>query len=133
MNLLATDLSHSPSSSSHPSDIHSSYEARSGSTGVNGSRAIRGTEEDSGGLGYLDPTKPILDLELVLRPPLLDRGGTNQGLEVRGKRGRGGALERVREKERKGKAGEGRGGEVVVCVRVVQDLKSLKGRKGDTG
>ncbi|WVQ83854.1 hypothetical protein IAT38_005998 [Cryptococcus sp. DSM 104549] len=77
--------------------------------------------DDSGGLGFLDSTKSILELSLDVSPPASADAGKDVP-EPKKRRERG---------VRKEKAG-GKGVESVQ-VKVQQDLTALKGRKGDTG
>lgn len=84
---------------------------------------------DKGGLGFLDSTQSVLDIELILTPPIspsetqlsgrtpkISTGTRSKGRDAKGNK-------RVKGNER-----EIRGG-----VQVQQDLTALKGRKGDTG
>lgn len=69
-------------------------------------------ETAAGGLGFLDGSKPVLEMDLVIQPP---QEGSS-----------GGQL-------RRGKAAKPAVKEVVVPLVVQQDLTALKGRRGDTG
>lgn len=93
-----------------------------------------------GGLGFLDPTQPLLELELVLRPPVLPSSGetTNPAPSVAvavpfpKSKPRSGAHRRsaAASKSREALAPAR---EVVLPVIIQQDLSALKTRKGDTG
>lgn len=102
----------------------------------------------SSGLGFLDSTKSVLELELILSPSPVggsrrDRLGLLDGSSVvdgtatpstNGKgRQKGSALRKSREKEKDTDKEKGKEKEVVIGVKVQQDLTALKGRKGDTG
>jgi hypothetical protein len=83
-------------------------------------------EDNTGGLGSLDSSKPIIELELILRPSQNGVGG-DAGVG----RGQGSEVKVKRNQRKDGKAKKM--DEIVLRVVVVQDLESLKGRKGDTG
>lgn len=70
-------------------------------------------ETAAGGLGFLDGSKPLLEMDLVIQPPQQSSGG-------------GGP-------QRRGKAPKTSVKEVMIPLVVQQDLTALKGRKGDTG
>ena len=77
---------------------------------------------DTGGLGFLDSSLQILELEIVLVPEVVvvDPGAATYTGGYDGRKRRAGRKdERVKE--------------VRLEVKVQQDLMALKGRKGDTG
>lgn len=75
------------------------------------------TEEKAGGLGFLDGSKQLLELDLVISaeptPPVTPPSAAGTG--------------------RKGKGGKPEVKDVVIPLVVQQDLSALKGRRGDTG
>ena len=81
---------------------------------------------EQGGLGFLDSTKSMLQIDLLLTPkpaatPTATHGTTGGAMPRRGRAG-GRAAHRQPQAQ-----------EDVVGVQVQQDLSALKGRKGDTG
>lgn len=94
---------------------------------------VGGRNADSGGLGFLDSTKSILELSLDLTPDSTptsssagDAGRSEPAFAVR--KGRSGKSKSALG----GSAGNGNGVDSIE-VRIQQDLGALKGRKGDTG
>lgn len=88
------------------------------------------------GLGFLDSTKSILELELVLSPDKISAydqatSSTAEGsaLQSRKKLSSGRANKTPQRWNRKGAEEK----ELVLSVKLQQDLAALKGRKGDTG
>jgi hypothetical protein len=91
---------------------------------------LASTDEDDvtgqGGLGFLDSSQAVLQLDLVLKAettkaPIQLQGETQTSKH---KRGRHGARAAVKMQQAQ---------EIHVEVQVQQDLSALKGRKGDTG
>ncbi len=70
-------------------------------------------ETAAGGLGFLDGSKPLLEMDLVIEPPQQSSGGGGH--------------------QKGGKAPKASVKEVLIPLVVQQDLTALKGRKGDTG
>ena len=77
---------------------------------------------DTGGLGFLDSSSQILELEILLSPHVATADPTVPSY-AGGYDGR---------KRRTGKK-EAQAREMRIEVKVQQDLMALKGRKGDTG
>jgi len=77
---------------------------------------------NTGGLGFLDSSSQILELEILLSPhvPVVDTATDAYDATYDGRKRRAG------KKSDKAK-------EVRIDVKVQQDLMALKGRKGDTG
>lgn len=73
--------------------------------------------ESTGGLGYLDATQSILQLDLELVPPM--KGAVPKAAKGRSRRTNGAATSREEA--------------MVVSVQLQQDLHTLKTSKGDTG
>ena len=76
--------------------------------------------QDTGGLGFFDRTKAVLEIELEIPPP------TSSLVDDPISRGRN-----ERRRRSHGKMAEKRAR--VISVRLQQDLGALKSRKGDTG
>lgn len=79
--------------------------------------AVTNMPEETG-LGYLDSSKAILELEMEIKP-LEEPANTSEGSQTVKRRGRKKAVDGVRS--------------VVIPISIQQDLGMLKGRTGDTG
>ena len=87
------------------------------------------SESDSvqqGGLGFLDPSKAVLQLDIVLKPDVTELPMQFGTAPPRPRRERGRLGGRIEKKTLVAK-------EVAFGIQVQQDLSALKGRKGDTG